>query len=225
MYEPILPMLTDAAGFDWLAGRTNLQVRLAGRGASERAIVESLNGTAAVTVADGAIVGVNIPQIVRGLSQGRLSDFGQSGTEKTDFSEMTATFRIADGVADTQDMRMLSPLMRLTATGNVNIPQRQLDATLRPRLVGSLSGQGGVQNLTGLELPVRLTGPWSDPQLSADIDAVLKDPDKAVEAIKQIGKQLEDSGFGEALRKLLGNGDSGGKSGKSGGGLLDELFK
>jgi AsmA protein len=220
----ILPMLTDASGFDWLAGRGNLQLKLAGQGGSERAIVESLSGSAAVTVVDGAVVGVNIPQIIRGLSQGRLSDFGQVGTEKTDFSEMTASFRIANGVAETQDLRMLSPLMRMTATGTVDIGQHRLDATLRPRLVGSLSGQGGVRDLTGLELPVRLSGPWSDPQLSADIDAVLKDPDKAVEAIKQLGKQLEDSGFGEALRKLLGDDKSSGKSGKSGG-WLDELLK
>jgi AsmA protein len=220
----ILPMLTDASGFDWLAGRGNLQLKLAGKGGSERAIVESLNGSAAVTVVDGAVVGINIPQIVRGLSQGRFSDFAQVGTEKTDFSEMTASFRIANGVAETQDLKMLSPLMRLTATGTVDIGRHQLDATLKPRLVGSLSGQGGVRDLSGLELPVRLSGPWSDPQLSADIDAVLKDPDKAVESIKQIGKQLEESGLGEALRKLLGDDKSSGKSGKSGG-LLDELFK
>jgi AsmA protein len=114
--------------------------------------------------------------------------------------------------------------MRMTATGTVDIGQHRLDATLKPRLVGSLSGQGGIRDLSGLELPVRLSGPWSDPQLSADIDSVLKDPDKAVEAIKQIGKQLEDSGFGETLRKLLGDDKSPGKSGKSGG-WLDELLK
>jgi AsmA protein len=223
----ILPMLTDTSGFDWLSGRTNLQLTAAGQGASERAIVESLSGGAQVTIADGAIVGVNIPQIIRGLSQGRLSDFDQVATEKTDFSEMTATFRIANGVAETQDLTMLSPLMRLTATGTVDIGQRQIDATLRPRLVGSLAGQGGVRGLTGIEVPVRLSGPWEEPQLSADIDAVLKDPDKTVEAIKQIGKQLDESGVGEVLRKLFGDDASAGKSGKSGksGGFLDELFK
>jgi len=220
----LLPMLTDAAGFDWLAGKANLQLRLAGRGASERAIVESLSGSAAVRVLDGAIVGVNIPQVVRSLRQGRFSDFAQVGTEKTDFTEMTASFRIERGVAETQDLSMLSPLMRLTATGTVDLGRRQLDATLRPRLVGSLSGQGGAQDLAGLELPIRLSGPWSEPQLSADIDAVLKDPDKAVEAIKQIGKQLEESGLGEALRKLLGDDKGASKSGKSGS-FLDEIFK
>jgi AsmA protein len=220
----VLPMLADAAGFDWLAGRTNLQLALAGQGATERAIVASLSGSAAVRVVDGAIVGVNVPRIVRGMSQGRFSDYGQLATEKTDFSEMTATFRIANGIAQTQDLAMQSPLMRLAATGTVDIGQQQLDATLRPRLVGSLSGQGGVRDLTGLEIPVRLSGPWNDPQLSADIDAVLKDPDKTIDAIKQIGKQLQDSGVGEALRKLFGDGGSADKSGKSGS-FLDELFK
>ena len=199
----VLPMLTDTAEFDWLAGRTNLQVKLTGRGTSERAIAESLGGTASVKVVDGAIVGVNIPQVVRSLAKGRFSDFGQVGTEKTDFSEMTASFRITDGVAETQDLRMLSPLMRMAATGTIDIGRRQLDATLKPRLVGSLSGQGGAADLTGLELPIRLSGPWSEPQLSADIDFVLKDPDKAVETLKELGKQLDDSGLGDVLRKLF----------------------
>jgi AsmA protein len=98
---------------------------------------------------------------------------------------------------------MLSPLMRMNATGTIDVGRRQLDATLKPRLVGSLSGQGGAADLTGLELPIRLSGPWSEPQLSADIDAVLKDPDKAVETLKELGKQLDDSGLGDVLRKLF----------------------
>lgn len=199
----ILPMLTDTAEFDWLAGRTDLQVKLAGRGTSERAIAESLGGTASVKVVDGAIVGVNIPQIIRSVAKGRFSDLGQTGTEKTDFSEMTASFRVTDGVAETQDLRMLSPLMRMTAAGTIDVGRRQLDATLKPRLVGSLSGQGGAADLAGLEVPIRLSGPWSEPELNADIDSVLKDPDKAVETLKELGKQLDDSGLGDVLRKLF----------------------
>ena len=41
-----------------------------------------------------------------------------SQTEKTDFSELSASFQIADGVARNRDLELKSPLLRLTgATG------------------------------------------------------------------------------------------------------------
>ena len=69
-----LPFLKDAAAIDWLAGKGRVQLALAGQGANQREIIETLNGKADIAFADGAIVGLNIPQMVRGLGQGRIGD-------------------------------------------------------------------------------------------------------------------------------------------------------
>ena len=86
------PLLKDAAGIDWLAGTGNVTLALSGRGASETAIVQSLNGKSDVAVRNGAIIGFNLGGAMRALSQGNVPDFRSSPEEKTDFSELTGSF-------------------------------------------------------------------------------------------------------------------------------------
>ena len=201
-----LAFLKDAAGFEWIDGKTRLQIAVGGQGSTERAIVESLNGKAEVAFADGAIVGYNIPLMIRGVSQGRLPGFNRVPTERTDFTEAGASFVIKNGIAETKDIRALNPHVRLTGAGTANLGQRQVDVTLRPRIVGAPSGQAGPNpaagDLSGLELPVRIRGPWEQPQIRADMDSLLKNPGQAMETIREIGKQLQQGKSG-SLNKLI----------------------
>jgi AsmA protein len=202
-----LPLLTDIADIDWLSGRVRLQLALAGQGASPRAMVESLAGNADVLFTDGAIVGFNLAQIVRGFVKG-----DRVTTEKTDFSELSASFAIGGGVARSENLRMQGPLLRVTGTGTVDVNQRQLDWALKTRLVPTLVGQGGARELAGLDVPVHLYGPWTDPEIDPDLDAVLKDPGKIVDAVKDFGKQLGGTDLGKMLDDLLGDDDEKPKS-------------
>jgi AsmA protein len=208
------PLLKDAGAMDWLAGRGKLFLALSGQGQSQRQIVETLDGKADFTFTDGAIVGFNIAQVLRGLQQGRFSGFDKVDTEKTDFSELAASFLVSKGVAQTKDLRLAGPLVRVTGTGTVGLPQRQLDLALRPKLVASLAGQGGVANLGGLEIPVKVVGPWDRPQLIPDVEGVLKNPDQAVQAVKELGRQLKSGKPAEALKGLLGGGQGTGEGGQ-----------
>ena len=89
----------------------------------------------------------------------------------------------------------------------LDLGQRQIDATLRPKLVGSLIGQSGTAaaagELAGLELPVRIRGPWERPQVTPDIDSVLKNPGQAVDALRELGRQIQQKGKGGGLDKLI----------------------
>lgn len=197
-----LPLLRDVADFDWLDGKGRIQVAVAGAGANQRAIMETLNGKAEFTFTDGALIGFNLPQIIRGISQGRITGLSRSPTEKTDFSEAAASFQIRNGIAETKDLRASSPLLRLAGAGTVGLGPRQVDLILRPRLVGSLAGQGGAGDLSGLELPVKIKGPWERPQIGPDLDSLLKNPGKTVDTIREIGKQLQQGNTG-GLNNLL----------------------
>ncbi len=198
-----LPLMKDAAGFDWVDGKAKVQLALGGQGATEKAIIESLNGKAEISFADGAIVGYNVPQMIRGVSQGRFSGFNRVPTERTDFTEAGASFQVRNGVAETKDLRAQSPAIRLTGAGNVNLGQRQVDMTLRPRVVGSLAGQGGGGDLSGLDLPVRIRGPWERPQVGADLDSVLKNPGQAIDTLRQLGKQIQQGKGGEQINRFI----------------------
>lgn len=221
------PLLKDLALGDGLVGRGRLVLAVAGRGQSERQLVETLTGKADVAVADGALIGYNIPQIIRALGQLKFSGIDRTATEKTDFSELAATFAISNGLARTQDLRMASPLLRVAGVGDINLPDRVLDLRLRPKLVGTLAGQGGESALTGVELPVRLTGPWDKPKLELDqaaVGEILKDPNKAVEAAKEIGRQFKGKTADEIVRGVLG-GATGEPGQANPGKLLEKLFK
>jgi AsmA protein len=198
-----LPLLKDAAGFHWISGNGKTTLAVSGQGRSERQMVESLTGTAEIAIADGAIVGINITNIIHGLERGRIPSFDLSATEKTDFSELSASFLIENGVAQNRDLHLASPLLRVAGAGTISLSARQLDYTLRPKLV---VGQDGAQGLAGVELPVKITGSWDKPSVSADINGVVKDPQHVVDAVKRLRKQLKGKKAEEALRKVLGGG-------------------
>jgi AsmA protein len=217
-----LPLLKDAAELDWLSGTGKLAFALAGQGQTERQIIETLNGRAEFTFTDGAIVGINIPQMVRGF--GRPG--GESGgIEKTDFSELASSWVVTEGIAENRDLALVSPLLRVTGSGSVMLPAREIDDTLRPKIVASLSGQGGDQNRSGIEIPVRVHGPLEKPKFTPDLGGAFKDPDKAVDTIKEIGKQFKGKSADEIVKGLFGSGDEKPGEEKPAKKLLDQFLK
>jgi len=198
------PLLKDAADMDWLAGTGKLAIAIAGQGTSQKDIMESLNGKAELIFNNGAIVGWNVAQIIRGLKQGQITGLERVATSKTDFSELSSTWAIASGVAQNQDLKMTTPLLRVTGMGSVAIGARQVDYVVKPKVVASLDGQGGAQGLTGIEVPLRVRGPWEKPEIQPELGGILKDPGKAIGAIKEIGKQFKGKKPNEIVDQVLG---------------------
>ena len=222
-----LPFLTDAADMKWLSGKAKLGLQLAATGGNQLQLVQSLNGKADVKFNNGAIVGFNLPGAIRGISQGKLTGLKNSPAEKTDFSEMAATFNITNGVAQNQDLSLVSPLLRVGGAGAVQLPQRTVDYTVKPKLVASLEGQQGASALNGLEIPVRISGPWAKPSFEPDLKGVLADPSKALDAVKQIGKQFKGKSASEIANELLGkkSGDDATGSTSNAKDLLNKFLK
>lgn len=201
-----LALLRDAADVDRLTGTGRLVVVLTGDGASEREVVETLAGRVEFAFEDGAIRGINVAEMLRNLSRGNLGGLDAKPTDETDFSALTSSWTVASGVAQNDDLKLSSPLLRLSGSGRVMLPAREVDYTLKPRLVASLSGQGGDADLSGLEIPVHVKGSWDDPEYSPDLSGIVNDPDKAMGAIRELGKQFEGKNANEIVDGLL-NGD------------------
>ena len=202
----IKPLLTDAADFETLSGQGRIKLAVRGAGTSQRAIAQSLKGTADLTFTNGAIVGWNLAKILRGLSKGQLTGLEAVETEATDFSELSATFKIDAGNAVTDDLRMLSPLLRVAGSGRVGIGARDLDLALKPKLVSSLAGQGGERDVAGLEVPVRLKGPWRAPKVVPDVGGLVQDPGRLVDTARDLGRKIKGGNLGDLVRGALGNG-------------------
>jgi AsmA protein len=210
------PLLRDAADFEMVAGAGRLTVAIGAQGQSEAQLVQTANGKADFTFTNGSIVGYNIPGLLRGLSQGKFSGLDKVTSEKTDFSELAATFTITNGVANNQDLRLIGPLIRVTGAGQIQLPAQAVDYVVKPKLVASLQGQGSGDALAGLEVPVRIQGPWAKLAFTPDVGAVLRDP-KALDAAKEIGRQFKEGGggkaIGDALKGFLGKGTGGSAAG------------
>jgi AsmA protein len=83
-------------------------------------------------------------------------------TEKTDFSELSASARIANGVAQSDDLDVKSPYLRIGGAGRFDVGRGQIDYTARASVVAAPVGQdaGDLAALKGLTVPVHLSGPF-----------------------------------------------------------------
>lgn len=197
------PLLRDLADKDMLEGRGNVALDVTARGNTVTALKKALNGRAAVRLADGALKGIDIAGSIRN-AKARLGTLKGEQTQqadakqKTDFSELAATFNIKNGVARNSDLSMKSPLLRVAGEGDINIGEDSLDYLVRASIVGTLKGQGGQElgDLRGVTVPVRVSGPLTAPSYKLDFSAM------ATEAVKQ---KAEEAVRGQ-LEKRFGGG-------------------
>lgn len=204
------PLLKDAADVDFLSGKGRVLLALKTVGSNQAEFVKRLHGTANVAFENGAIVGVNVAKSLRALQQGRFDQISGGASEKTDFSQMTASFKIRNGIASNNDLSILSPLIRVTGAGQVALPQQNVDYIAKPKLVASLSGQGGARDASGLEIPVRIHGPFGNLQYSPDVSGLLTNPGAAADTVRNLGRQFGGDKAGKVIDGLLGGGGQGG---------------
>jgi AsmA protein len=83
-------------------------------------------------------------------------------TEKTDFSELSASARIAGGVAESNDLDIKSPFLRIGGAGRFDIGRGRIDYTARATVIAAPVGQDGAElaALKGVTVPVQLSGPF-----------------------------------------------------------------
>ncbi len=206
------PLLKDAANFDSLEGRGNLSFNVSGQGNTVSAIKKALNGNASIKLADGAIKGINIAGSIRdakaklGTLKGDKTQ-AASQTDKTDFSELTATFNIKNGVAHNNDLSGKSPLLRLGGDGDIDIGNETLDYLVKATVVATAAGQGGKElgDLKGLTVPVKLSGPFTAPQYKIDFSGIAASAAKAVVETKkeEIKAKVQDQ-VQDRLKGLFG---------------------
>ena len=212
------PLLHDLAENDMLEGKGNVTLDVAAQGSTVSALKKALNGAAAVRLTDGALKGINIAGSIRsakaklGVLRGEQVQQANK-SEKTDFSELSATFNIKNGIAHNNDLAMKSPLLRVGGEGTINIGNDSIDYLIKASIVGTTKGQGGreLADLQGVTVPVRVAGPLDAPSYKLDFAALATDA----------AKQKVEATVREQVERRLGGGSKEGKSG--GGGLGDQL--
>ena len=173
------PLLIDAINNDMLDGKGTVKIDVKTQGATVGALKKGLNGNAALNLVDGAIKGIDIAGSIRELKSKlnvlkQQSNVGADQRKRTEFSEMTATFKINNGVAHNDDLSIKAPLFRISGSGDIDIGNETINYLAKPTVVKSLKGQGGAEldALSGITVPVKVTGTFSAPKYGMDFAAI-----------------------------------------------------
>lgn len=206
----IQPLLKDLLGQDPLEGRGSVALDLVMQGQTLSALKKGLAGQAALDLKDGAVKGVNVAKLLREVKAGLSEQPGTiaaSTVEKTDFSTLTATFRIAGGVAHNDDLLLKSPFLRLGGAGDIDIGNERIDYLAKVSVVNTATGQEGksLANLKGITLPLRMQGPFSQLAFSLELESLIKDLARAqLDERKEELKAKAVEKLGDKLKGLFG---------------------
>lgn len=193
----INPLLQDLVDKDMLEGRGSVVLDVTGHGATTMALKKSLAGSASLSLHDGAVKGINLAQTLRDIKArlGAKRDVTQQAraTEKTDFSELTASFHITGGVAYNEDLALKSPFLRLGGAGNIDIGNGQIDYLAKASVVNTGAGQEGKElaQLKGITVPMRVTGPFDEISWKIEFGSMAADVVKEKMQAKMDEKQQE----------------------------------
>lgn len=209
----IQPLLVDVADNDILEGTGNITANLKGKGLLANEIQKNLEGKVDIAFNDGAVHGINVAQMIRknyAKIKGKSID-DKEGVQKTDFSSVTTTLNLAQGVVSTNNLSMQSPLLRIHGEGSANTLNQTLDFLIDTSIVGTLEGQGGkdIDDLKDITIPINISGPWAKPKYKLVFDDVLKQKankeiDRGLKKLdEKLGDKIKDEKTKDAVNNLL----------------------
>ena len=155
----LAPLLTQFAGYERLEGTGSGTIDLLLVGNSMQALMNSVSGSGSLDFGQGAILGLDIWGMIRNLDTSY-----QGEGSRTVYDSLAASFTVADGVLSNEDFAMESAVGRVSGSGTVGLGARVLDYTIIPEV---LAGEA-----SGIRVPLRISGAWSDPNFSIDLEAL-----------------------------------------------------
>jgi len=162
------PFLRDLHGKELISGTANSSAVVRALGPNIAALKRSLNGNLDFQVVNGAVIGINIAENMRDQIRKLMGQApGSDEPDRTDFSILSGSGVIVDGVETTSDLLLLAPRFKVTGSGKTDLVRENLDFSLVIALEGS---QGKFEDgALGLaSVPVRVSGPLRKPVVSVD---------------------------------------------------------
>jgi AsmA protein len=176
---------------DNVTGTVNGSFQLGGRGADMDVIRRDLDGRMSVELRDGAWEGTDVWYEMRrarsyfkGLPQPAAPE-----TPRTQFSTMTASGAVTDGVLQNDDFFAELPFMQMKGRGSVNFVEATVDYSVtgrvleKPEFMTDVSPEE-IEDFTSAVIPFRITGSLASPAIRPDVEAMLKD--RAEEEAKKL---------------------------------------
>ena len=188
------PLLKDLMGNDMVSGKGSISAKLTTKGHTPEEMTKALNGSLGINFKNGQVKDFNLAQMVReAKAKLKKQPPPPKGTSKgTDFTELSGTFKIINGVVHNNDLSTKAPFIRISGAGKANLVSEQVDYTVKAAIVKTEQGEGGaaLDELKGLTIPVRITGTFAQPKFDLQYDEILKT--KAKEALDRKKAELKE---------------------------------
>lgn len=192
----IAQLAQDFAKTRRISGRGNLTMDLTARGRDSDALLRTLGGHAALNLANGAILGIDLwSEINRAMAVIQKQALpASSGTGRTTFDTFKASADITNGIATTKDLNIASQNLHVTGGGTANLVTHAIDYKLMATLLKEPAAAAATNVRTLADIPVTVTGTLTDPKVRPDAEGIAKarlrkEVDKRKDELK---KKLED---------------------------------
>ena len=190
---------------DTITGRLSGKLSLSGRGIDAASALNSARGTARVDITKGTVKNLGLVRTIVTSTSGRSGAPAKSASGQRDesFERLGATLAVANGSANTQDLRFESPDLLLAATGGLRLDGSAINLAGQVQLSDELSQQAGrdlvryTQEQGRVTLPATITGSADNPQVRIDMTKVATRAltNKASEEAGKVIKRNLDSLF------------------------------
>ena len=189
---------------DDISGSINGSFVLSGRGQSLNAIRQDLDGNMSLELADGAWEGTDVWHQLRSARALFRQEQPPEPTlpARTEFSSVTATGVVTDGVFQNDDFLAELPFLQLTGAGMVDLNSTEVDYGLqvrvleRPEFMASAT-QAELDDFTKTVVPLKISGLIGSPSVRPDIEGIFRG--QVEEAIEEKKDELKNDLFNRLL--------------------------
>ena len=188
-----------------ITGTISGHFALQGAGRTADDIQQDLDGTIAIALADGALEGTDIWYQLRRARAMFRQEAPPEPTlpARTEFSSISATGNVVDGLFTNNDFRADLPFLQLTGGGTANIVSREIDYAMDVRVLDRPEFMAGateeeLADFTETVVPIRITGLMSAPKITPDIEGIFRA--QVEQALDEKKNELRD----QLMDRLLG---------------------
>jgi AsmA protein len=177
-------LLANTSGKGRLSGRATLNLKATARGAGIDAMLKTLTGHLDANLADGALEGIDVGYELS-LAQALIDKSAapaRASTGHTPFQAFKLSSQITNGVAETHDLTIASQELKVAGQGSANLATKGIDF----KLLASV-----VMAARNTDIPLKVTGTYSNPTVRPDIEGLAKDQlkQKLQDVLKKNGLQ------------------------------------
>jgi uncharacterized protein involved in outer membrane biogenesis len=163
-----------------MTGRVSGTLNLAGRGMDASSVMHAVRGTARVDIVNGTIKNLGLIRTIVVATSGRSDSSTPGASRDEPFTKLGATLAIANGSASTQDLRLESKDLLLSAAGTIRLDGGTINLPGQVQLSDDLSKRAGrdlvryTQDQGRVTLPATITGSAAAPHVQVDVASMAK---------------------------------------------------